>query len=143
MVRFKNRALLVKVHFLDKAPGGLHLSAPILHEALRKACNQILGVKSTALISNLRVKYVNFAIWNFECEINLEINDKFRYVNCWTGLAVITVRKTELVNLRSAIPFVAKLEHGKKGSRGVILQEETLILNSALSQKCRLHFNKI
>merc|ERR1711893_138738 len=120
MVRFKNRALLVKVHFLDKAHGGIHLSAPILHEALRKACNQILGVKSTALISNLRVKYVN----------------------CWTGLAVVTVRKSELVNLRSAIPFVAKLEHGKKGSRGVILQEETLIINSALSQKCRLDLTK-
>jgi len=117
MVRFKNRALLVKVHFLDKVHGGIHLSAPILHEALRKACNQILGVKSTALTSNLRVKYVN----------------------CWTGLAVVTVRKSELVNLRSALPFVAKLEHGKKGSRGVILQEETLILNSALSKKCRLH----
>ena len=71
MVRFKNRALLVKVHFLDKVHGGIHLSAPILHEALRKACNQILGVKSTALTSNLRVKYVNIlpvftkiAIWN-------------------------------------------------------------------------------
>ena len=138
MVRFKNRALLVKVHFLDKVHGGIHLSAPILHEALRKACNQILGVKSTALTSNLRVKYVDIlpvfskiAICYFKYEINIEIHDKFRYVNCWTGLAVVTVRKSELVNLRSALPFVAKLEHGKKGSRGVILQEETLILNSA------------
>lgn len=71
MVRFKNRALLVKVHFLDKAHGGIHLSASILHEALRKACNQILGVKSMALISNMRVKYVDLlpvfskiGIWN-------------------------------------------------------------------------------
>ena len=115
MVRFKNRALLLKVHFLDKVHGGVHLSAPTLHEALRKACNNILGVKATALISNMRVKYVN------NLPIFLE-NMILRYVNCWTGLAVVTVRKSELVNLRSAIPFVAKLEHGNKGSRGVILQ---------------------
>ena len=49
----------------------------------------------------------------------VEGNLRVKYVNCWTNLAVITVRTQELVNLRCALPFVTALEHGSKGSRYV------------------------
>lgn len=56
MVRYKNRALLIKVVCLDRKHCGVHLSPPILHEAIRKALNTVHGVKSAAITANFRVK---------------------------------------------------------------------------------------
>jgi hypothetical protein len=56
MVRYKNRALLIKVVCLDNGHCGAHLSPPILYEALAKACHTIHGAKSAAISANMRVK---------------------------------------------------------------------------------------
>ncbi|CBY22939.1 unnamed protein product [Oikopleura dioica] len=100
MVRYKNRNLLIQIRTPDKQYCGIYLTPNTLREAILKALRCVLGMNSSVVAGNLRVKYVN----------------------CWTNLAVITVRTQELVNLRCALPFVTALEHGSKGSRCVILK---------------------
>ena len=41
----------------------------------------------------------------------------FRYLNCWTNMALLTCRKSELMELRCSLPFVTAIEHGSRGTR--------------------------
>jgi len=95
MVRFKNRAVLVQICPLDGKPIGTSLTNANFHEAVRKACSNILGEKASTLCANLRIKYLN----------------------CWTNMALITCRKSELMELRCSLPFVTAIEHGSRGTR--------------------------
>ena len=56
MVRFKNRAVLVEICPLDGKPIGTSLTNANFHEAIRKACTNILGEKASTLCANLRIK---------------------------------------------------------------------------------------
>ena len=56
MVRFKNRAVLVEICPLDRKPIGTSLTNANFHEAVRKACSNILGEKASTLCANLRIK---------------------------------------------------------------------------------------
>ena len=40
-----------------------------------------------------------------------------RYLNCWTNMALMVCRKSELMELRCSLPFVTAIEHGSRGTR--------------------------
>ena len=97
---------------------------------LRTPENHYCGVYLTpntlreAIVKALRYDQVNLKIWLTKARKVLGMNSsavegnlRVKYVNCWTNLAVVTVRTQELVNLRCALPFVTALEHGSRGSR--------------------------